>query len=294
MRRHRKHHFLFLVLLIGACGLHCILVFERQIRDDWSYKAPPAHKERHSLYFASSDMHIDETLQACSEYEPQSTQNLIAWTDKSWKELVCPGPDVIPSRLLCSTYQYSDPVETLITILAGVSTRGVSWTSPTELAPFRHLLPSIVRTVECGFRYEVILGYDSGDKFYDTPLGQEVTFRWFQTHVQNILANANINIMLVLKKVENKIQKPGPVFNDIARMAYSRGADYLYRVNDDSEFLSPWAYKFTGIWTIGYLWYTAAPGRDNLRILRYFITLETKMYGIRLTTIDGSIWKILL
>ncbi|GAB5031131.1 Hypothetical protein NocV09_00500030 [Nannochloropsis oceanica] len=149
-------------------------------------------------------------------------------------------------------------------------------------------------TVECGFRYEVILGYDSGDEFYDTPLGQEVTFRWFQTHVQNILANANINIMLVLKKVENKIQKPGPVFNDIARMAYSRGADYLYRVNDDSEFLSPWAYKFTGIWTIGYLWYTAAPGRDNLRILRYFITLETKMYGIRLTTIDGSIWKILL
>lgn len=77
MRRHRKHHFLFLVLLIGACGLHCILVFERQIRDDWSYKAPPAHKERHSLYFASSDMYVHLILRDNFDEERYITRDCL-------------------------------------------------------------------------------------------------------------------------------------------------------------------------------------------------------------------------
>jgi len=41
----------------------------------------------------------------------------------------------------------------------------------TQLAMYlsvcQRLLPSIVRTAECGFRYLIVLGYDKGDAFYD-------------------------------------------------------------------------------------------------------------------------------
>ena len=36
-----------------------------------------------------------------------------------------------------------------------------------DLAVFHHLLPSFHRTVECGFRYVVVLGYDIGDRWWD-------------------------------------------------------------------------------------------------------------------------------
>lgn len=49
---------------------------------------------------------------------------------------------------------------------------------------------------------------------------------------------------LHLVTVNNTIQKPGPVFIEIAKGAFDAGADYMYRVNDDSEFLHPWAKKF--------------------------------------------------
>ncbi len=86
--------------------------------------------------------------------------------------------------------------------------------------------------------------------------------------------------MLVLKKVENEIKKPGPVFNDIARMAYSRGADYVYRVNDDSEFLSPWAYKFVRtLQGMGSPYGVVGPwcNQSNTKILNHDFTHRTHM-----------------
>jgi hypothetical protein len=42
----------------------------------------------------------------------------------------------------------------------------------------------------------------------------------------------------------NEIQKPGPVFNEMARVAYDLGIDYFFRVNDDTEILQPWTSSF--------------------------------------------------
>ncbi len=39
-------------------------------------------------------------------------------------------------------------------------------------------------------------------------------------------------------------RKPGPVFNWVTALAYSHGATYLYRINDDSEFATKWANAF--------------------------------------------------
>lgn len=50
---------------------------------------------------------------------------------------------------------------------------------------------------------------------------------------------------LKLVAVTNDIKKPGPVFLEMAKAAYSMGADYFYRVNDDTECLQPWAKSFS-------------------------------------------------
>lgn len=60
-----------------------------------------------------------------------------------------------------------------------------------------------------------------------------------------------MEIDLVLVAVNNTLQKPGPVFNEVARAAFDAGAEYFYRVNDDSEFLSPWASKFVNVLQVG-------------------------------------------
>lgn len=57
----------------------------------------------------------------------------------------------------------------LIAVMAGSTTRKV--TPPvklSKLALFSYLLPSLMRTLDCGFRYEYVLGYDVNDPFYDT------------------------------------------------------------------------------------------------------------------------------
>ena len=56
----------------------------------------------------------------------------------------------------------------LIAIMAATTTRKVENPSPENMALFTYLLPSLIRTIECGFRYEYVLGYDVGDPFYDS------------------------------------------------------------------------------------------------------------------------------
>jgi hypothetical protein len=50
--------------------------------------------------------------------------------------------------------------------------------------------------------------------------------------------------MTILVQCDNKLKKPGPVFNIITKHAYDVGADYIYRVNDDTEMAAPWAHRF--------------------------------------------------
>lgn len=69
--------------------------------------------------------------------------------------------------------------------------------------------------------------------------------RWFELVVQQPLIAAGISITLKLVPVNNTIKKPGPVFTAMARAAYTAGADFLYRVNDDTEMLSLWANVLT-------------------------------------------------
>ena len=43
-----------------------------------------------------------------------------------------------------------------------------------------------------------------------------------------------------LLRYENGLRKPGPAFNFMMAAAAEDGADYLYRINDDTQFVSAW------------------------------------------------------
>tara|TARA_B110000305_G_C19343568_1_gene590451 strand:+ start:766 stop:924 length:159 start_codon:yes stop_codon:yes gene_type:complete len=49
------------------------------------------------------------------------------------------------------------------------------------------------------------------------------------------MGERGVSIKFMLVEVENEKKKPGPVFNAMLREAYHAGADYFYRLNDDTE-----------------------------------------------------------
>ena len=155
---------------------------------------------------------------------------------------------------------------------------------------FRVLLPSVTRTVECGFRYAVVIGFDMGDPFYDSPLHRRSIRAWFHENVIQPTRTRGIDVDLAFARVNNTLRKPGPAFTAMTRAAFDDarptsgdaivdrmhkdehpadhtdasilltprhsgstlhrsngglGATFCYRINDDSEFLTPWASNLT-------------------------------------------------
>jgi hypothetical protein len=125
----------------------------------------------------------------------------------------------------------------LLAICSGVTTRGIQESDrhPGHLALFLKLMPSIVNTFDCDVDYVVVVGYDKGDQFYDTVEGQKEVRTWFEENMAKPMAAAGVTVTFVLVEVKNDLNKPGPVFNAMLREAYKTGADYFYRLNDDSE-----------------------------------------------------------
>lgn len=132
----------------------------------------------------------------------------------------------------------------LIAIMAATTTRRVSNPSTDNMALFNFLLPSLIRTLDCGFRYEYVLGYDKGDPFYDEEAGMASVKKWFYERIEMPMRRNAISITLRTVKVHNTLKKPGPVFIAMARDAYDAGASFFYRVNDDTELIHHWPSAF--------------------------------------------------
>jgi hypothetical protein len=122
-------------------------------------------------------------------------------------------------------------------VAVGVSstTRTLTVRSLEDLALFRIMLPSLVRTAEVGFEYWVYIAYDVGDKFFDSSATGRAIVAWASEHLVGALAGRGIEVSLLLLRFNNTVRKPGPVFNYMMGAAYEDGADYLYRINDDTE-----------------------------------------------------------
>lgn len=122
-----------------------------------------------------------------------------------------------------------------------------------------------------------MLGYDAGDPYYDAEVGQTHLKDWIKVRrridasclwendwvvglfrhtpngpsqkqeVHDCMATlSEIQVDLTAVRVVNPLKKPGPVFIEMARVAYDLGAEYFFRVNDDTEMLHPWTSAFIG------------------------------------------------
>ena len=125
----------------------------------------------------------------------------------------------------------------VVAITTGVTTRNIGEADlhPGHLALFIRLMPTIINTYDCDIDYMLVLGFDKGDRFYDTKEGQAEIEAWLTENMAKPFAEAGIRIKFMFVEVQNDLQKPGPVFNSMLQQAYLGGADYFYRLNDDSE-----------------------------------------------------------
>ena len=77
--------------------------------------------------------------------------------------------------------------------MAATTTRKVVDPSPSRLSLFNLLLPSLVRTVDCGFRYVYVLGFDVGDPFYDSEKGMAEVLQWYEDNVESVMRDGNVH-----------------------------------------------------------------------------------------------------
>ena len=132
----------------------------------------------------------------------------------------------------------------LISVCICTTTRGLKIKSIDELTLFKQLMPSIAETAESGYEYFVYLLYDVGDDFFDTDANVAAVEAWFDAHVAAPMLERKIYGRLVLTRYDNRAKKPGPAFNYVTHLAYVDGADYIYRINDDTYFVSPYTSAF--------------------------------------------------
>lgn len=131
-----------------------------------------------------------------------------------------------------------------VAIMMGSTSRSIANPSILNLPLFTRSFLSVAKTVECGFRYTVYVGYDAGDAFFDHAYGMRATKTWFQDNVRAKLDDQGIQIRLKMVRIDNVLKKPGPVFNAVATEAKKDAVDFYYRVNDDTLLITTsWASK---------------------------------------------------
>jgi len=137
--------------------------------------------------------------------------------------------------------QQQQQQQPIIAIGAASTTRGMR--APvrlSRLALFSTMLPSLVRVAEAGFEYWLYVAFDVGDGFFEQQRAK--ANGWIERRVRAPLAARGITLRWALLRFANPMAKPGPAFNFMMGAAYVDGADFLYRVNDDTEFVTAWAH----------------------------------------------------
>jgi hypothetical protein len=129
-------------------------------------------------------------------------------------------------------------MEAQVCILIPVTSRNQGWTRLEDSFLYRMPLMSLANTIEQdNFSYTLFVGYDTGDVFFDNQTTLSSLEQWMKANVPFA--------SLATRVIDNRQRKPGPVMNFLSREAYTAGCDFMYRINDDTEFLTPkWTSKF--------------------------------------------------
>jgi hypothetical protein len=104
------------------------------------------------------------------------------------------------------------------------------WKNVNDTSLHTLLIPSILKTITPQewdqYHVELLVGFDVGDPFWENSN--------HRLHVQQSTGPLLINFLALRKRRPTQIP-----FNAACRAAYELGADYIVRINDDTEFLTP-------------------------------------------------------
>ena len=143
----------------------------------------------------------------------------------------------------------------VIAVCACTTSRGLKFTKLEQFTLFNLMLPSLLTTLRNPatlndplvgtrgsepFELWLYLAFDAGDAFYDQPAREAEVNAWLDAHLVKPLADAGVRVRHALLRFENTLRKPGPAFNFMMAAAAEDGADYLYRINDDTQFATAW------------------------------------------------------
>jgi hypothetical protein len=124
-----------------------------------------------------------------------------------------------------------------VCVLIPVTSRGQNWGHVEDSFLIRMALRNARNTSEDHlYNYTFYVGYDRGDAFFDNASTLADIRQWFG----NNMGQMNLKTVSFL----NPRQKPGPIMNALSQDAYSDGCEFMYRINDDTEFLTPWTSAF--------------------------------------------------
>jgi len=125
----------------------------------------------------------------------------------------------------------------VVAIVLGATSAKVRFETLDANPLFTKLLPSLAPSVEAAYEYWVYVGFDMGDLFYDDADRLRALNKWFRRNVARPCRRKtpSVEAKLVFLNFTNVLRKPGPVFNFVAAAAVDDGADYVFRVNDDTE-----------------------------------------------------------
>jgi hypothetical protein len=126
------------------------------------------------------------------------------------------------------------PARPVVAVLIPVSARGQGWRGAGESHLLARSLPSLLRHAEAGFEYRFYVGHDADDGFF----GGEAVRRDLAAWLRRELGRGQGAALLAFA---NELRKPGPVFNFLSAAAAADGADYIYRINDDTRATAPYA-----------------------------------------------------
>jgi len=140
-----------------------------------------------------------------------------------------------------------NPTSTICIIIPVTSHKHeTEWTQLSDSLLYKMPLTSLSKSLNNqedihlnAYKYKLFVGYDVGDPFYDN----QTTLTELDTY-----ASQNLNplfITLEPRAILNTNKQPGTAFNYLSNEAYKEDCDFMYHIDDDTEFITPnWAKPF--------------------------------------------------
>lgn len=125
-----------------------------------------------------------------------------------------------------------------------VSTTSNGYKKIDDLPIFKIFLPSFLKSIEKDdkdkdkYKYIIYVGYDNGDILYDIRK-HEIKMK-IKTMIEGYP-----NVKLKYVNYENNIKSPCLIWNNLYKLAYTKGCNYFYQLGDDILFItSGWTEVF--------------------------------------------------